>query len=86
MLQNDLTFIIEDKPDIKKAILELRVTGLGLGDDIHAKLLRQFSQCIGFRTRYINRAGIGIIRMISIHDLVVKPLQGAFGYGDQADG
>ena len=49
MLQNDLTFIIEDKPDIKKAILELRVTGLGLGDDLHAPLACLFRQYIGFR-------------------------------------
>ena len=76
--------IVQDKADIEKPVLELWVTGLGLGNDIYTIESGQFAQCIGFRSRDIYCTGVCKIRMISIHDLVVKPLQGAFRYGDQA--
>jgi len=53
MLVNDLSVGIDDKTSVKEAVLDdLRLDGLGLGDDIHPPLACLFSQHIGFRAGY----------------------------------
>src|SRR5262249_48357529 len=86
VLENHLSFSVDNEADIKEAILEVGVTRLGLGHDERVVLSRNLPQFFGFFARYVNRAFTRELDVVKIEHFVVERLQSSLWEGDQPHG
>src|SRR5262245_46977542 len=85
MLQDDLTFRVQDEPNVEEAIREIGMTGFGLGDDESIVGTCDLAQLIGFFARDIDRALTRELDMVEVEHFVIESLECPFRKSDQPD-
>ncbi len=83
VLEDHLAVRADEEPDVEEAPRELRMTGFRLRHQEDVPLPRELAEIVGLRARDVDRAFPCELLVVEVKDLVVEPLKGAFGDGDE---
>jgi hypothetical protein len=84
VLEDHLAARIDDEPDVEEAVLQIRVTRLGLGDDERVVLFGDLPQRLGLLSRDVDGALARELHVVHVQHFVVEALKRTLRERDQA--